>query len=388
MLGIAQAIEEAKMLGNQAGLMRLASYNVENMFDRAKALNQETWSEGRPALEAHRALNALFNKDVYSAADKRKMLDPLKQQGLLKSDEGPYLILRKIRGRLLNRPRTGSVIVAANGRADWLGWVELKTEHVSARATENCARVIQSVAPDIIGVVEAEDRTTLNRFNKQILPLVSGDPFDHVMLIDGNDERGIDVGIMTRSSYPILSVRSHVDDADGLIFSRDCAESEIRLPDGKRLWVLVNHLKSKGYGRPEDNDARRLRQAERVRQIVDAHLDDGDKFVAVIGDLNDLPDRPPLQPLVGHASPLKDIFEFAGFDSGGRPGTHGNCTASSKLDYILLSPDFFAAISSAGVERRGMWGGVNGTLWPHFPEIEKALHAASDHAALWVEINL
>jgi hypothetical protein len=40
--------------------MRLATYNVENMFDRAKALNQERWSEGRPALEAYRALNALF----------------------------------------------------------------------------------------------------------------------------------------------------------------------------------------------------------------------------------------------------------------------------------------------------------------------------------------
>lgn len=375
---------------HQGGFVRLASYNVENMFDRAKALNQETWAEGRPALEAHRTLNALFNKDAYSAADKRKILDLLKEQGLLKADEGPFLILRKIRGKLLNRPRTGSVTVAASGRADWLGWVELKTEHVSARATENSARVIHTVAPDIIGVVEAEDRTTLCRFNQQILPLVNGAPFEHVMLIDGNDERGIDVGILTRANYPIVSIRSHVDDADGdgLIFSRDCAESEIRLPNGKSLWVLVNHLKSKGYGRPEDNDARRQRQAARVRQIVDDHLNAGEKYVAVIGDLNDSPERPPLQPLVGNGSPLKDIFKVPGFDDGGRPGTHGNCTASSKLDYILLSPALFAAVTAAGIERRGMWGGVNGTLWPHFPEVEKALHAGSDHAALWVDINV
>jgi endonuclease/exonuclease/phosphatase family metal-dependent hydrolase len=239
-------------------------------------------------------------------------------------------------------------------------------------------------------VVEAEDRTTLCRFNKQILPLVAGVPFDHVMLIDGNDERGIDVGIMTRADYPIVSVRSHVDDADerGLIFSRDCAESEIRLPNGESLWVLVNHLKSKGYGSQADNDARRQRQAERIREIVDDHLNEGHRFVAVIGDLNDTPDRPPLRSLVGTGSSLKDISKFAGFDDGGRPGTHGNCTASSKIDYILLSTDLFSAVSAAGVERRGMWGGVNGNLWPHFPEVERVLHAGSDHAALWVEIGL
>ena len=115
--------------------MRLATYNVENMFDRAKALNQENWAEGRPALEAHRALNALFNKTTYSAADKQKMLTLLESQGLLKKDEGPFLLIRKIRGKLLKRPNSGSVTVEATGRADWLGWVELKTEHVSERAT-------------------------------------------------------------------------------------------------------------------------------------------------------------------------------------------------------------------------------------------------------------
>jgi endonuclease/exonuclease/phosphatase family metal-dependent hydrolase len=370
--------------------MRIATYNVENMFDRAKALNQETWAEGKPALEAHRALNALFNKTVYSAADKSKMLALLKEQGLLRDDDGPFLILRKIRGKLLNRPSSGSITVVAAGRADWLGWVELKTEHVSARATENCARVISAIAPDVMGVVEAEDRTTLSRFNSQILPLVGGVAFDHVMLIDGNDERGIDVGIMTRSNYPIVSIRSHVDDrdADGKVFSRDCAENEILLPGGETIWVLLNHLKSKGYGKPADNDARRKRQAQRVREIVDSHIAAGHKYVAVIGDFNDSPDRDPLKPLIGAGSPLKDIWDFAGFDDGGRPGTHGNCTASSKLDYILLSPDLFSKVTAAGVERRGMWGGTNGTLWPHFPEVEKALHAGSDHAALWVDINI
>ena len=43
-------------------------------------------------------------------------------------------------------------------------------------------------------------------------------------LSDGNDERGIDVGIISRKGFEIESMTSHVDDidSDGLIFSRGC----------------------------------------------------------------------------------------------------------------------------------------------------------------------
>ncbi|HTE14931.1 MAG TPA: endonuclease/exonuclease/phosphatase family protein, partial [Burkholderiales bacterium] len=227
--------------------MRLASFNVENMFDRAKALNGTTWADGKPALEAHQKLNALINKRSYSATDKTRMLALLKTHGLLKTDDGPLLILRKLRGKFLNRPRNGPVTVAAAGRSNWIGWIELKTEPVKEVVTENIARVIGAVNADILGVVEAEDRTTLKLFNRNILAGAVGTAYSHVMLIDGNDERGIDVGIMTKSGYPIVSMRSHVDamNNDAAIFSRDCAEYEIQLPGGQRLWLMVNHLKSK-----------------------------------------------------------------------------------------------------------------------------------------------
>lgn len=35
-----------------------------------------------------------------------------------------------------------------------------------------------------------------------------------------------------------------------------------------------------------------------------------------------------------------------------------------------------------------MWGGVQGALWPHFPELTTADEAASDHAALWVDLDV
>ena len=70
------------------------------------------------------------------------------------------------------------------------------------------------------------------------------------MLIDGNDDRGIDVGLLAKQGYEIDRIRSHIDDRDAerVVFSRDCPEFTVRTPTGQRLVVLVNHFKSKGYG--------------------------------------------------------------------------------------------------------------------------------------------
>jgi hypothetical protein len=35
--------------------------------------------------------------------------------------------------------------------------------------------------------------------------------YRHVMLVDGNDDRGIDVGIMTKPGFEIGDIRSHVE---------------------------------------------------------------------------------------------------------------------------------------------------------------------------------
>jgi hypothetical protein len=40
------------------------------------------------------------------------------------------------------------------------------------------------------------------------------------------------------------------------------------------------------------------------------------------------------------------------------------------------------------MNRMGIWGGKHGTLFPHYPEMTREIHAASDHAALYVYINI
>ena len=37
--------------------------------------------------------------------------------------------------------------------------------------------------------------------------------------------------------------------------------------------------------------------------------------------------------------------------------------------------------------RKGVWGGKNGTLFPHYPTMTRATEAASDHAAIYADID-
>ena len=372
--------------------MRLATFNVENMFDRARAMNLDTWAEGKPILEDFSRLNELIQEPVYTDAIKSELLEIMKRhKGLLSTNkESKYILLRDIRGQLFSKPKNKPAEIVATGRADWIGWFELVTEPIKEAATENTARIIGLLQTDVLSVVEAEDRIVLDRFNHGVLPQVGAEPFSHAMLIDGNDDRGIDVGILTRQEYEIIRMLSHVDDQDneGLIFSRDCAEYEIKTAQGNTLLLLVNHFKSKGFGAPAESAAKRFRQAKRVRAIYDEYIAAGYEYIAIVGDLNEIPDEPPMDPLIRNGSTLTDIMSHVKFQGDGRPGTHGNGTKSSKLDYILMSPGLSSKVIKGGIERRGVWGGKNGTLFPHLPTIKTAKDAASDHAALWVDLDI
>jgi endonuclease/exonuclease/phosphatase family metal-dependent hydrolase len=380
--------------------MRLACYNVENLFARARAMNLESWSEGRPALEAFARFNRLINKPRYTVRDKAAMLDLIETLGLAARDDARFVRLRQNRGQFLIRrrgPGAAGPEIVAGGRGDWTGWLELEREPVDDTAMRLTARVIAELEADVIGVVEAESRPALAGFSDAVLPLEGAAPYRHVMLIDGNDARGIDCAVMTREGFAIAHMRSHVDlaDAKGPVFSRDCPEFHLDLPGGGRLVVLVNHLKSKGYGSQRENDDRRRRQAAAVRDIVRRLAAEGVEHVAVVGDLNDTPAkarRHPLFPLLSEAG-LTDVSALPGHEDGGFPGTYGGSTARQKIDYILLSPALAARAGRSGVFRRGMWPGVRPRKWDVYPEIDPALggaerHAASDHAALWVDLDI
>jgi endonuclease/exonuclease/phosphatase family metal-dependent hydrolase len=368
--------------------MRLAVYNVENLFDRPRAMSLDSWADGAPVLNAFAELSRLLGEPVYG--DKPAMVALMLALGLENSDTGPFVILRRNRGGLVRRPRAGGLEITASGRGDWVGSLELRRAPINEHAMRNTARVIADLGADVLGIVEADNRPVLAAFNRQILPVIGGAPFRHVMLIDGNDERGIDVGLLSRTGFPIGQMRSRVDDegpGGTPIFSRDCPQFEIRTPNGNRLMVLVNHFKSKGYGAPAASNARRRAQAARVAEIYAELTAAGEAHIAIMGDLNDTPDSAPLAPLLKDTD-LADIFTHPRFDDGGYPGTYDNSGPGKQIDYMLLSPALFARVTGGAVFRKGMWPGLRRPRWPAYAELTRPEDAASDHAALWADIDL
>ncbi|MGH8615674.1 MAG: hypothetical protein ACREYF_27560 [Gammaproteobacteria bacterium] len=87
--------------------------------------------------------------------------------------------------------------------------------------------------------------------------------------------------------------------------------------------MLVNRFKSKGYGKLAETNAKRKRQATRVRAIYEARLQEGFELITIAGGLNDTPTSDPLTPLIDNGSTLMDVMDHAKFSGDGRPGTHG-----------------------------------------------------------------
>jgi endonuclease/exonuclease/phosphatase family metal-dependent hydrolase len=379
----------------------VASFNVENLFARPTAFTAESRVVGDQILAHYSEFNSLISREVYSPAEKQRMRDLLvlldvyyvNSHGAVRrrlTQTPEWAWLRKNRGSFDSEPSDPhrNVEITANGRDDWIGWLELVTEPVNETGTRMTAKVIRDIDADIIAIVEAEDRPSLLRFNHDLLD----DQYRHVMLVDGNDTRGIDVGIMTKAGFPIRSIRSNVDttDAQGVVFSRDCCEYEVSTPSGSVLHVLVNHFKSQSGG----GGGKRRRQADKVREIADHLIAEG-KHVIVLGDLNEgqpAEDQPPpsLSPLFDPAGSLRSCYDLPGFDVGKRPGTYNAAGIRDRLDYILLSTSLEPAFTRGEVFRKGVWGSriTRPTNWDTYPEMTTAVHQASDHAAVVANLAL
>jgi endonuclease/exonuclease/phosphatase family metal-dependent hydrolase len=382
-------------------MIKIASFNVENLFARPKAFSTSNWSAAEPVLNAYQKVNALINEANYTADDKNRIRNLLVDLDIYTKNETEVIRrnqttdpqwawLRKNRGAFDREPQdqTQSVEIIAEGRGDWIGWIELAKEAVDETATRMTARVIQDLGADILGLVEVEDRPSLIRFNRDFLAQL----YRHVMLVDGNDERGIDVAIMTRDGFDIESIHSNVDnvDAEGLIFSRDCADYEVRTPSGTPIHVLVNHFKSQSGG----GGAKRERQAKEVRKIVDKLIQQGE-HVVVLGDLNEGPaasgsQAMNLASLFDNNSPLIDCYSLPGFDVGSRPGTFDSCGWRNRFDYIFVSQSLRPQYTGGRVFRKGLWGSraTRPTLWETYPEISSSKEGASDHSAVVIELDL
>lgn len=259
--------------------------------------------------------------------------------------------------------------------------------------TDKIAARILSMNVDVLAVQEVEDIDILREFNKAEL----GGLYKHEILIEGNDPRFIDVGIL--SKFPIGAVTSfqtatHEQDPARPVFSRDLLEVEVMSGNGKtKLFTLYNnHLKSH-FGDDDDggagkakNDARRKKQAETIAEIVASRNRPNSKYI-ITGDMNDAVDATPLQPMLSiEENPLINALahptetrpakaESSGHNPPNASWTHrfisGGIPEHHLFDQIWLSPKLAPFQTGAFIDRRKLHRGDG-----------------SDHDPAWIELDL
>jgi len=264
-----------------------------------------------------------------------------------------------------------------------------------AEETERIAGRIISCDLDVLAVQEVENIGILRKFNREML----GGRYSHLALIEGNDPRFIDVAILSKLPLgPVTSFQTavHPADNDQRVFGRDLLEVEI-WNEGRteRLFTLYNnHLKSHFVPYDEDPvagaaaaNARRLRQAEMVARIV-ANRNRPDSRYLILGDMNDPPDSPWLEPFTTSTElGLADALTNPQETRAPKPDTTGpgpQTTAwtyrhkESELppeyylyDHIWLSPALAQRQRGAFIDRRKLHGGDG-----------------SDHDLAWVVLGL
>ncbi len=283
------------------------------------------------------------------------------------------------------------------------------------------ALAIRQARPDVVLLQEVESQHALRRFHDKYLLGVGGEALPHLAVLEGNDGRGIDVGVMSR--LPLESAASHKElglealyaagfdwqdwgierrsiardrlfnDPRFRVFRRDCLEVRL-LVEGRPLTLFNCHFKSIGAGRAQTR-AFRIAEAFAVRHLLERCRAGGQNDYLVAGDFNDFTETDgvadplhALGPLLGSGLVVDLVKRIA--DPKDR-WTHFYTVERTynQLDYLLLSPALAARNPGPpAILRNGMPYRAERSAAPRFPRIGWDRPKASDHCPVVMDLDI
>ena len=201
---------------------------------------------------------------------------------------------------------------------------------------EMLASTLRTLNADVVAMQEIENRWYLERF----VDLFLGDMGYEVVLIEGNDKRGIDCAVLTRLAVGPVTTFQHLQFPDSndktMRFRRDLLKVTLAANTDKSFDLYVVHLKSKGSG-PSSNPIR-YGEAREIRRLLDKELSDRpDARFLICGDFNDTPDSPTLSTIIG-SGPTALVYLAKDLTDGCRI-TFNREPHRSMVDYFLCSPN-------------------------------------------------
>lgn len=202
---------------------------------------------------------------------------------------------------------------------------------------ERLAESIRNLNADVIALEEVENRFYLERFVNVFLPEMG---YRDVVLFEGNDGRGIDVGLISRIPVGEVRSRRHLrfpgHDGGEARFNRDVLAVTLEPKDAEPFDVWVVHLKSNAGGR-EEAEPIRLAEARELRRLLDEELTENPEArLIVTGDFNDTPESETIKTIVGTGA---NALWSAGNDLNDPAAvSYNEGKYRSVIDFILCSP--------------------------------------------------
>jgi endonuclease/exonuclease/phosphatase family metal-dependent hydrolase len=226
---------------------------------------------------------------------------------------------------------------------------------------------LKALNGDIVILAEVENKAILDDLNTSEL----GGAYGTTYLIQGNDPRGIDVGLLSKITPD--NIVSHKDDVfvksgtngPQYHYSRDCVEVHFTF-NKRKLIVLGVHFKAKAA--PDDPD-KRLAEAQHTRKIADDLLaKQADAAILVLGDFNDTPGSAPYNAVAGAAPQL--FVDSADAVTMAQRYSYNFSGKLELIDHQMANPALHAMLDPASVQL------------VHAKNVDDASKYASDHSPL------
>jgi len=256
------------------------------------------------------------------------------------------------------------------------------------------AKAIKDTKADIVCLQEVENLDTLRSFESRHIK-----KYKYRYVIDGNDNRLIDVAVLSKFEIDTLKTHQYRRKNGKEIFSRDCLQIEMTI-NKKPLTLFINHFKSmldrSAKTAEESRDktsAKRKLQCDEVLKIIKERFPNPKNANwAVLGDFNDYMDSTSsLKKLVGSPWVENVVDRLPAVER----WTHYWDTSKipkperyKQIDYILLSKKL--AGSSKGkpvIIRKGLSTRADIYTGSRYPGVTAKV-AASDHCPVVMKIKI
>ena len=373
--------------------MKIATFNIQNLFHRDRSLLEKPYS--KCVADWISELDGLMQGNNRATSNAERIQELAFLLGFDKTFDVPYAVMRKRAGFLFLKGMDYSKELKAGELTDWNGWIALQTVPVDSVAVKNKAKVIAEVNPDILLLQEIEDRASLEEFNAQLLPELNCEPFQEVAVVQASDKRGQEMGIMLKNGYRLKSVRRHLFDVeDSPNPKKEFFQYVFVTPSHQTIWLLAAQLQEETKDK-ELSNAFRKKETQRIADVYNGLWNNGQKNIVVTGTFNTVSYCDSLSPLFRDTK-MKDVTRHqsfkADFDEGRdatyfRLGAYRMGVNIKQGDYLMLSPSLFSKLTNSGLNRKAVWPDKK-PMWSVYSSMQHKRQAASEHPAVWADINI